>query len=67
MVAVPRRLVVEWIIKSWEEISNETVANSMKSCALVLAVDGSEDGLILLYKDPFEISPEDMVDATPLF
>ena len=39
---VPMRLVVEWSIKSWEEISNETVANSMKSCALAFTVDGTE-------------------------
>ena len=51
MKPVPRRLVVEWIIKSWEEISNETVANSMKSCALALAVDGTEDGLISCFKE----------------
>ena len=50
MKPVPRRLVVEWIIKSREEISNETVVNSMKSCALALTVDG-DDGLITCFKE----------------
>ena len=36
MKAIPRRLVVESVLKSWSEISNETVANSMKSCGLAL-------------------------------
>ena len=36
MKSVPRMLVVP----------NETVAISMKSCALALSVDGTEDGLI---------------------
>ena len=40
-----------YIIKSWEEISNETVANSMKSCALAFTVDGIEDGLISCFKE----------------
>ena len=46
MKPVPRRLIVEWVIKSWEDISNETLANSMKSCGLALSVDGSQDELI---------------------
>ena len=51
MKPFPRRLVVEWIIESWEEISTEMVANSMKSGALALAIDGSEDGLISCFKE----------------
>ena len=51
MKPVPRRLAVEWIIKLLEDILNETVATSMKSCALALAVDGTEDGLISCFKE----------------
>ena len=39
--------MVEWINKSWEEISNEAV----KSCALALAVDGTDNGLISCFKE----------------
>ena len=51
MKPVPRRLIVEWVIKSWQPISNETVAKSMKSCGLALAVDGTEDDLISCFKE----------------
>ena len=47
---IPMGLVVEWIIKWWEEISTEMVAHSMKSCALALAIGGIEDGLISCFK-----------------
>ena len=50
MKPVPRKLVVEWVLTSWSEISNETIANSMKSCGLALAIDGSNDGLISCFK-----------------
>ena len=59
MKPVPGRLVVEWIIKSREEISNETVINSMKSCALALAVDGTEDGLISCFKEGKNVKQEE--------
>ena len=51
MKPVPRRLIVEWVIKSSQAISNETVAKSMKSCGLGLAVDGTEDDLISCFKE----------------
>ena len=51
MKPVPRRLIVEWVIKSWQAISNETVAKSMKLCGLALAVDGTEDDLISCFKE----------------
>ena len=51
MKPVPRRLVVEWVLLSWSEISKETIANSMKSCGLALATDGSDDGLISCFKE----------------
>ena len=51
MKPVPRRLVVEWVIKSWQDISNETLAKSMKSCGLALAIDGTQDDLISCFKE----------------
>ena len=51
MKPVPRRLIVEWVIKSWQAIPNETVAKSMKSCGLALAVDGTGDDLISCFKE----------------
>ena len=53
MKPVPRRLIVKWVIKSWQAISNETVAKSglKKSCGLALAVDGTEDDLISCFKE----------------
>ena len=51
MKPVPRRLVVEWVIKSWQGISNETLAKSIKSCGLALAIDGTQDDLISCFKE----------------
>ena len=50
MKAVPRRLVVEWVIKSWQDISNKTLAKSMKSVGVALAIDGTQDDLISRFK-----------------
>ena len=51
MKPLPRRLIVEWVIKSWQVISKETVAKSMKLCGLALAVDDTEDDLISCFKE----------------
>ena len=48
---VPRRLVVKWVIKSWQDLSNETLAKSMKSCGLALANDGTQCDLISCIKE----------------
>ena len=50
MKSVPRRLLVEWDL-TWSEISSETIANSMKSYGLPLAINGSDDGLISCFKN----------------
>ena len=34
MKAAPRRLVVEWILKSWNELNLGTIKDSFKYCAL---------------------------------
>ena len=46
MKPVPRRRVVECVIKSWLDISNKTLAKSMKSCNLALAIDGTQDDFV---------------------
>ena len=51
MKPVPRRLVVELVIKSWQDISNETLAKSMKLCGLALAYHGTQDDLISCFKE----------------
>ena len=40
---MPRRLVVKWVVKSWQDISNKTLAKSMKSCGLALEIDSTQD------------------------
>ena len=39
------------MIESWQDISNETLAKSMKSCGLGLAIDGTQDDLISCFKE----------------
>ena len=51
MKPVPRRLVVEWVIKSWQDIFNETLDKSMKSLGLALAIDDTQDDLILCFRE----------------
>ena len=48
---VPQRLVVEWMIKSWQEISSKTLAKSMKLWGLALAIDSTQDDLIMCFKE----------------
>ena len=50
MKPVPRRFIVDWVIKSSQAIPAETVAKSMKACGLSLAVDGTADDLISCFK-----------------
>ena len=40
----------EYTAAAWNEISNETIANAVKSCRLALAIDGSDNGLISCFK-----------------
>ena len=43
MKPVPRQKIVQWVLQAWESLSKEIIINSMKSCALGLASDGSKD------------------------
>ena len=46
-----RRTIVKWILKSWEQISPETIKTSFKSCAFNLAIDGAGDEKIHCFKE----------------
>ena len=46
-----RRIIVQWILKAWNELSTEMIAKSFKSCTLNIPIDGSEDSKIHWFKD----------------
>ena len=46
MKPAPRRKIAQWVLQAWESLSKEMIINSMKSCALGLVDDGSEDDKI---------------------
>lgn len=50
MKAVPRRLVVKWVVDAWKEISKEMIIQSFKGCALTIDVNGNEDHEISCFK-----------------
>ena len=41
--APSKELVLQWIHKAWQEIPANLVANSVKSCGISNALDGTED------------------------
>ena len=47
----PRRKIVEWVIEAWGKLSEELIIHSFKTCALNLAIDGSEDDQIHCFKE----------------
>ena len=49
--ATPRRTIVEWILEAWKTVHIDVIKSSFKSCALNIAVDGSEDRLIHCFKE----------------
>ena len=51
MKPVPRRKIVEWVLKSWGALSKEMARKSFKICGINLPVDGSEDHLIHCFKE----------------
>ena len=51
MKPVPRRKIVQWVLQAWESLSKEMIINSMKSCALELAVNGTIDDKILCFQE----------------
>ena len=46
-----RKMIVEWVLTAWSRLSTDhAIAKSFTSCALNLAVDGSEDSEIHYFK-----------------
>ena len=43
MKPVHQRKIFQWVLQAWGSLSKEMIINSMKSCALGLAADGSKD------------------------
>ena len=75
---LPRKVIVEWILSTWNDISCETIRKSFKSCALTTALkqrfghphphDGNEDDQIHCFKpeeNPFVAILGDIAEATP--
>ena len=56
MKPLPRQKIVQWVLQAWESLSKETIINSMKSCALGLAVDGSVDDKNSCFRKPKKTS-----------
>ena len=46
-----RSTVVNWILDSWNQFSFEMIRKSFKVCALISAIDGSEDKDIHCFKE----------------
>ena len=49
--APPRKIIVQWILDSWGNLSKELIMKSFKCCALNLSLDGSEDTLTHCFKE----------------
>ena len=51
MKPLPRRKIIQWVLQAWESLSKEMIINSMKSCAVGLADDGSKVDKILWFHE----------------
>ena len=51
MKAPPRRIIVQWILDAWGNLSKELIMKLFKFCALNLSLDGCEDALIHCFKE----------------
>ena len=56
MKLVLRQNIVQRVLQVWESLSKEMIINSMKSCALGLVVDGSDDDKISCFHQGKETS-----------
>ena len=64
----PRKVIVEWILSAWNDISCETIPKSFKSCALTTALGGDEDDQIYCFmpeENPIVTILGDIAEATP--
>ena len=48
--AAPLEVLVGWIVKAWDSISNDIIVNSFKVCGLTNNLDRSEDEQIIIFK-----------------
>ena len=81
MKPVPRRLIAEWVIKSWQAMSKETSSDGTEDDLISCFKEGKKcaEGRALLqrqmlnvndgnlHENPFERSGEDMAAAAPSF
>ena len=51
MKAPSRGLICNWVKSSWDQISEETIKKSFKSCGVNLPIDGTEDDSIHCFKE----------------
>ena len=64
----PRKVIVEWILRAWNDISCKTIRKSFKSCALTTALNGEEDDQIQCFRpeeNQFVAILGDIAEATP--
>ena len=72
--APTRNLILRWIKEAWQEIPEEMVKKSFKSCGISNAMDGTEDGVIYTkesqeldddeeMEDEFDMDREDESDS----
>ena len=50
VVLKPPKIIIEWILSAWNNISCEAIGKSFKSCALTTALDGDENDQIHCFK-----------------
>ena len=57
-----RKAVVEWVLTALSRLSVDVIAKSFMSCALKLAVDGTEDSVIHCFKkgQPCKVGSEQL-------
>jgi len=60
--APTRNLVLRWIKEAWQEIPEEMVKKSFKSCGISNAMDGTEDDAIYTEDSPELDDDEEMED-----
>ncbi|XP_070786398.1 major centromere autoantigen B-like [Enoplosus armatus] len=46
-----RRLLVDWVVAAWDKLDQDMIRESFKVCGLSVKSDGSEDDLILCFRE----------------
>ena len=63
-----RKVIVEWLLNAWNDISCESIRMVLKSCALTTALVGDEDDQIHCFKPEENLFVPilgDIAEATP--